>query len=198
LFVPVGDRAPDFSIGIQNSFRYKGFGLSFNLDIRKGGDIFNGTEMALYRNGLSVRTLDRETPRVIKGVLRDGLENTANPTRNNIVVVPYYRNDYYQSTTSTSAGFVEADFIEKDINWMRMRDMTLSYRFTNDLIKRVRMKSATIFVTATDLFLITNYTGADPSVSSNNPSTGGIGGMGIDYGVIATPRTINAGLRVSF
>ncbi|MEJ7821692.1 MAG: SusC/RagA family TonB-linked outer membrane protein [Chitinophagaceae bacterium] len=197
-FVPVGDRAPDFSIGIQNSVRFKGFTLSFNLDIRKGGDIFNGTELALYRNGLSTRTLDRETPRVIKGVLRDGFENTANPTPNNIVIIPYFRNDYYNGTSGFSAGIVEADFVEKDINWVRMRDATLSYRFSNDLIKRIRMKSASIFVTATDLFLLTNYSGADPSVSANNPSGGGIGGIGIDYGAISTPRTLNMGLRVSF
>ena len=198
LFVPVGDRTPDFQMGIQNSFTYKTFTVSFNLDIRKGGDIFNGTEMALYRNGLSTRTLDRETPRIIKGVLRDGLENTANPTPNTIVVTPFYRNDYYQSTASTSAGFVEADFVEKDVNWVRMRDITFAYRFAPNLVKRLRIRSMSFYVTATDLFLLTNYSGADPSVNANNASNGGIGGMGIDYGVVATPRTVSTGLRISF
>ncbi len=197
-FILVGDRAPDFSMGIQNTISYKTFALSFNLDIRYGGDIFNGTEMALYRNGLSLRTLDREQPRIIKGVLNDGLQNTATPTPNNIVIIPFYRNDYYNSTAAGGAGFVEADFIEKDIKWLRMRDMTLSYRFTSDLLKRLRMKSFTFFLTATDLFMITNYTGADPSVNANNSAVGGIGGMGFDFGVIAQPRALNAGIRVSF
>jgi ferric enterobactin receptor len=198
LFVPVGDRAPDFQMGVQNTFTYKTLSLSFNLDIRKGGDIFNGTEMALYRNGLSTRTLDRETPRVIKGVLRDGLENTDHPTVNTIIVTPFFRNDYYQSTSSTSAGFVEADFIEKDINWLRLRDISLSYRFSANILKKLRIRSLSVYVTATDLFLVTNYTGADPAVNTNNSSTGGIGGMGIDYGSISTPRTISTGLRISF
>jgi len=43
-----------------------------------------------------MRTLDRNEPRVIKGVLRDGLENSATPTQNNIVVVPAV------NTTTTS------------------------------------------------------------------------------------------------
>jgi ferric enterobactin receptor len=198
LFVPVGDRAPDFSVGIQNTFTYKELSVSFNLDLRRGGDVWNGTEFALYRNGLSVRTLDRETPRVIAGVLNDGLQNSATPTPNNIVIVPYFRNDYYQNTAATSAGVVEADFIEKDINWIRMRDITFSYRFSGNLTKKLRIKSASFFVTATDLFMITNYSGADPSVNTNNTSVGGIGGIGIDYGVIASPRAVNTGIRFSF
>ena len=197
-FVPVADRAPDFAVGVQNTVTYKGLSLSFNLDMRRGGDIFNGTEMALYRNGISTRTLDRETPRVIKGVLKDGLENTDHPTPNNIVIIPYYRNDYYQSTTASTAGIVEGDFVEKDVDWIRLRDITLSYRLTANVVKKMRIKSASIFVTATDLFMITNYSGADPSVSANNPSTGGIGGIGIDYGSVSTPRTLSAGVRLSF
>jgi hypothetical protein len=196
--VPVGDRTPDFSMGIQNSFSYKSFSVNFNIEIRKGGDIFNGTEMSLYKNGLSTRTLDRENPRVIKGVLRDGLENTNNPTPNTIVVIPYYRNDYYNGTASTSAGTVEADFVEHDVNWMRLRDITLSYRFSSALIKRLRIRTMSFYVTATDLFMITNYTGADPSVNGNNTATGGAGGMGIDFGAVSTPRTISTGLRISF
>ena len=198
LFVPVGDRAPDYTIGMQNTFTYKTLSLSFNIDIRKGGDIFNGTEMMLYKNGLSVRTLDRETPRVIKGVLRDGLENTDKPTQNTIVVTPYYRNDYYNSTSSTSAGFVEADFVEHDIEWLRMRDATLAYRLNTNLLKKWRIRGASIYVTVTNLFLVTNYTGADPAVSANNPSIGGIGGMGIDFGVVPEPRTVSTGIRISF
>ena len=198
LFVPVGDRAPDYTVGIQNTFTYREFTFSFNLDMRRGGDVWNGTEFALYRNGLSLRTLDREVPRVIAGVLNDGLQNSATPTPNNIIITPYYRNDYYQNTTATSAGVVEADFIEKDINWIRMRDLTLSYRLSSSLLKKLRAKSASFYITVTDLFMFTNYNGAVPSVNANNTSIGGIGGIGIDYGVIASPRAINTGIRLSF
>jgi len=143
---------------------------------------------------LSTRTLDRETPRVIKGVLLDGLENTANPTPNTIVITPLFRSDYYTS------GTLAADFIEKDINWLRMRDITLSYRLGKTLLSRQKiLKSATVFCTATDVFMITNYNGADPAVNGNNAGTrGGVGGIGMDFGNLATPRGINFGLNVQF
>ncbi len=194
-FIEVGDREPDFNMGFINSFTlFSNWNLSFNLDIRKGGDIWNGTEWYLYTRGLSTRTLDRETPRVLKGVLQDGLENTANPTPNTIVITPLFRSDYYTS------GTIDADFIEKDIDWVRLRDITLSYKVGKKLISRQKVvKSATVFCTATDVFMITNYNGADPAVNGNNGATrGGIGGIGMDYGNLATPRGVNFGINVQF
>ncbi|MBO9564924.1 MAG: SusC/RagA family TonB-linked outer membrane protein [Niastella sp.] len=188
-FENIADRQPDFKLGIINNFSYKGFNLNFNIDIRKGGDVFNANEMYLYVNGLSKRTLDREQPRVIKGILKDGLENTANPTPNNIAVIPYYTQGFYNASTS------EADFIE-DVNWLRMRDITLSYRLPNAMLKRMRIfKSFQVTVSAQDLFMITNYTGADPNVNSLNATSRGFGGAGIDYGALSNPRRFNFGVR---
>ncbi|HRI24454.1 MAG TPA: SusC/RagA family TonB-linked outer membrane protein [Ferruginibacter sp.] len=192
-FVIAGDRQPDFKIGLINTFYYKNFTLSFNLDFRKGGDVWNGNEYYLYLTGLSKRTLDRETPVVINGVLNDGLQNTTNPTQNTITVYPYYRSDYY------AAGNVsEADFIET-VNWMRLRDATLTYNLPKSLLKRQKIISnASVFITGTDLFMITNYTGADPSVNTNTAFSRGYGGAGIDYGSISTPRGLNIGCKVQF
>lgn len=193
VFSPIGDRAPDFGIGLTNSFTYKNFGLSFLLDIRKGGDIYNATDNYLYARGLSVRSLDREVPRIINGVLRDGLENSANPTRNNIVVVPYITTAYY------SDNYDPADFLEKDINWLRVKDVTLDYRLPKSILERTKVfKTASVFFTGTDLLLITNYKGVDPSVNGLTAASGGLGGSGIDYGSFGLPRTYSFGLRVGF
>ncbi|MGB8192583.1 MAG: SusC/RagA family TonB-linked outer membrane protein [Chitinophagaceae bacterium] len=192
-FVIAGDRQPDFKVGLINSLSYKDFTVSFNLDFRKGGDVFNGNEYFLYLTGLSKRTLDRDRNVNITGVLSDGLQNTDKPTRNTIVINPYYRSDYFSTTVAT-----EADFIES-VNWMRMRDATISYRLPSALLKRQKLvKSASVYVTGTDLFMITNYTGADPSVNANTAFSRGYGGAGIDYGSLATPRGINIGFKVQF
>jgi ferric enterobactin receptor len=192
VFKQAGERQPDFQMGIINTINYKNFSLTFNIDIRKGGDVFNATELVLYRLGLSKQTLDRETPRVVSGVLLDGLENTKTPTKNTIVITPYYRTDYYSSTIA------ENNFIE-DVNWLRMRDITISYKFPESVIKKQNVfRALSFYVTATDVFLITNYTGADPSVNSNNPAIGGWGGIGIDYGSLSNPRSMSFGFRCTF
>jgi TonB-linked SusC/RagA family outer membrane protein len=191
-FVVAGDRNPDFVLGFQNTFKYKNLSLSLLLDIRKGGDIFNGTEFWMYQNGISTRTLDREIPRVVQGVLRDGLENTATPTQNNILVSPYNQNEYYRS------GSIDSDFIEKDVNWLRMRDITLSYRMLPENLKKTVFESLSFNITMTDAFMITNYTGADPAVNGVNASSGGAGGTGFDYGAVSTPRGLNIGVKLGF
>ncbi|OGU01903.1 MAG: hypothetical protein A2W29_01530 [Gemmatimonadetes bacterium RBG_16_66_8] len=182
------DRAPDFLIGLSNTLRWKQFSLSALLDIRKGGDVFNATEHWLTQRGLSTRTLDRWEPRVVKGVLRDGKENTDNPTSNTIVVVPAINTSYYLSMS-------EELFIEKDINWVRLRDVTLSYALPNGIFGT---RNASVFLTGTELFLITNYSGSDPIVNGNTAATGGSGGIGIDYGNFPMPVGINFGVRVGF
>lgn len=192
-FTNIGDRQPDFKVGFINTLTYKDFSLSFNLDTRVGGDVFNGNEYFLFLTGLSKRTLDRENPVLINGVLSDGLQNTKTPTRNVISITPYYRSDYFGNTVAT-----EADFIES-VNWVRLRDATLSYRIPRSLVTRQNVfKSASVFVTGTDVFMLTNYTGADPSVNANTAFARGYGGAGIDYGSLATPRGINIGCRVQF
>ncbi len=195
-YIVVADRQPDFTMGLVNSFTiYKNWNLSFNLDIRKGGDVYNGTEEFLYRVGMSTRTLDRETPRVIRGVLNDGLQNTANPTPNTIVITPLFRSDYY-----TTGGGTSQDFIEKDVNWVRLRDITIAYMLPTSFLKRQKIvKAASVFFTGTDLFILTNYSGADPSTNANNTSArSGVGGVGLDQGNLATPRGLNFGLKVQF
>ncbi|WP_439882066.1 SusC/RagA family TonB-linked outer membrane protein [Pontibacter sp. MBLB2868] len=189
----VGDRQPDFNVGLTNTFTYKNLSLNFLLDFRKGGDVYNATEHYLVTRGLSPKTLDRDTPRIVKGVLKDGLENTANPTPNNIPIDLARNSSYWKSI------YPESSFIEKDINWVRLRDVTLNYRLPSDVLSRAKfIKDASIFVTGTDLFLLTNYSGLDPVANGNSAAVGGAGGTGFDYGNFPLPRGLNFGIRAGF
>jgi TonB-linked SusC/RagA family outer membrane protein len=187
LFLNAGyDRTPKYTVGLTNTFKYKKFALNFLLDFRRGGDIFNATEWYLTTRGLSKETLDRNTPRVVQGVLRDGKENTANPTKNTIVVVPSVQTGYYTSMS-------EELFIQKNINWVRLQDVRLTYQLPARLAR-----NASVYVSGTDLFLITNYTGLDPIVNGNTAAVGGSGATGIDFGNLPIPRAINAGFTFGF
>ncbi len=189
IFIDGGyDRQPDYTIGLTNTFRHRRWTLNFLVDIRKGGDVLNATEQFLTARGLSKRTLDREKPRVIAGVLRDGKENSATPTQNTIVVIPAVQTQFYTSIS-------EELFIEKDINWLRMRDITLRYQLPRGFL---RTRDASVFVTGTDLFLITNYSGLDPIVNGNTAAVGGSGASGIDYGNFPMPRGFTFGFKVGF
>ena len=188
----IADRTPDFTLGTLNSFRYKNWSLNFLWDLKVGGDVYNGTDQLLTGIGKSERTADRGTPVVVEGVLSDGLQNTANPTKNTLVVIPQYQSTYYTTMP-------DEEFVQKDVNWFKLRDLTLNYYFPDKSLKRLKgFKGLSIFLTGTDLVLITNYYGADPAVNANNPGTNGVGGYGMDLGSAPTPLGISFGLKANF
>lgn len=180
------DRQPKYTIGISNTLRTRRLSLSFLVDLRRGGDVFNATEHYLTTRGLSARTLDREQARIVPGVLRDGKENTANPTPNSIVVVPAVNNQFYTSMS-------EELFIEKNIHWLRLRDITLRYELPGRFLTA---REASVFITGTDLLILTNYSGFDPIVNGNTAAVGGSGAAGVDFGNFPMPRGITFGLKL--
>ena len=190
----IGERNPDFTLGVNNSFSIYGkFNLSFLLDIRKGGDIMNGTAYARTLVGHTALTLDRERAQIVPGILNDGLQETDKPTTNTIQIYPF-------STSYYSDGRIyPVSFMERGVNWLRLRQLSLGYSLPKAFLNRLGFENATVFVNGTDLFILTNYSGADPTATnSNNASTQGIGGFGIDWFSTSIPRGFSAGIRVDF
>jgi TonB-linked SusC/RagA family outer membrane protein len=190
--VLIADRTPDFTLGTLNSFRYKNWSLSFLWDLKVGGDIYNGTDQLLTGLGKSLRTSNRNMPVLVQGVLNDGLQNSATPTANTLAITPQYLSSYYTSLP-------DEEFVQHNVNWLRLRDLTLNYMLPQRALQHLKgFKGLSAFVTGSDLILITNYYGSDPAVNANNPGTGGIGGYGMDLGSAPTPLGLSFGVRANF
>jgi TonB-linked SusC/RagA family outer membrane protein len=188
-FIDAGyDRQPNYTVGLTNTFKRNRLSLDFLLDFRRGGDVFDATQHYLTTRGLATSTLNRNDPLVVPGVLKDGKEDTATPTVNNIVIVPAVQTSYYTNMS-------EELFIQKNINWVRLRDIQLSYALPEGFLGA---RNASAFVKGTDLFLLTNYRGLDPIVNGNSAAVGGSGGTGIDFGNFPMPRGVNFGFRMGF
>jgi TonB-linked SusC/RagA family outer membrane protein len=188
-FVDAGyDRTPRWLMGVTNNLRFGKTTVSMLWDFRRGGDVFNATQHFLTTRGLTPLTLDREAPRVVPGVLRDGRENSANPTPNNIVVIPAVQPGFY-------TGISEEMFIERNINWVRLRDITLRFPLPT---RALNARNASAFLRGTDLLLFTNYTGLDPIVNGNTAAVGGSGAVGIDFGNFPMPRGFSFGITLGY
>jgi hypothetical protein len=188
-FVDAGyDRQPLWTMGVTNNFKYKKATVQMLWDFRRGGDVFNATQHFLTTRGLTMQTLDRETPRIIPGVLRDGKQNTATPTQNTIVVIPQVQPAFYTNMS-------EELFVEKNINWVRLRDVTLRVELPP---RYLHARRASAFVRGTDLLLFTNYSGLDPIVNGNTAAVGGSGAVGIDFGNFPMPRGFSFGITLGY
>src|SRR5690242_18792806 len=196
----VGNREPDYIGGFENTLRYKRFTFSFLLDIRIGGDVFNGTEYAMVQNGLSKQTLlnDRQSV-TLKGVSSvTGADTT----------VTY---DASQSYTIGSTTYAGTDMIQRywsnyaansynfitSVNWLKLRSVSLSYDFSDVLKNQKVIKGLTATAIGTNLFTWTNYKGMDPEVSAAG-GTGGSGSTGIDYLGVPAVASFTFGVNVKF
>ncbi|MES2332835.1 MAG: SusC/RagA family TonB-linked outer membrane protein [Bacteroidota bacterium] len=185
----VGNREPDFIGGFNNTFRYKHLSLSFLLDIRKGGDVFNGTEYALVANGLSKLTTqnDRQSVTVtgVNSVTGADFNQTYSAGQTYTVGTQtlsgnYLIQQYWGNYAANSYNFITS------VNWVKLRSLSLTYDFTDHFRNKKIIKGLSVTAVGTNLWTLTNYKGMDPEVSAAG-GTGGSGSQGIDYlGVPAT------------
>lgn len=189
----IADREPKLRFGIVSSLTYKNLRLSTLLAGRYGATVVNGTKRTMMSFGTSWESVDlRESgPHVFSGVLRDGNENTDNPTRNTIAF------DYREYGATTYLGGDE-DWIEKNVNYLRMQELRLSYRIPSRLLTRSRIISGMdVYFVGNDLFTWTNYSGIDAVGNTVSAAAGGTGGEGYDVWSIPNPRGISFGLSLT-
>lgn len=78
---------------------------------------------------------------------------------------------------------------------MRMKNVQLGYTFPSALMKRLSVQSLRLYVGATNLFTVTDYTGFDPEIGEGYD---GSLDMGIDRATYPQPRTYTFGLNLTF
>lgn len=195
----IGNREPEVIGGLNNNFRYKNMGFSFLLDIRKGGDIYNGTEYYLTNNGLGMRTLDRESVTVsgVSLTTAEPLTYTYEAGETYIINGASYSGEYMIQAYWASYCSNAYNFMTKT-NWLRLRSVSLSYDFTSLLGNRKIFKELSASVAGYNLWLWTNYKGMDPEVSVSGSGTGGSGSMGIDYCGVPATRSLTFSLNATF
>ncbi|MCZ2459336.1 MAG: SusC/RagA family TonB-linked outer membrane protein [Chitinophagales bacterium] len=196
----VGNREPDFLGGINNTLRYKKLTLSFLLDIRKGGDVFNGTEYYLVVYGLSKRTLLNNR----QSVTVSGVNSITGADFNQT----YDAGQTYTIGSTTVAG---TDMIQRywsnyaansmnfitSVNWLKLRSLSLTYDFTSMLKSQKVIKGISATAVGTNIFTWTNYKGMDPEVSAAG-GTGGSGSTGIDYLGVPAIASFTFGVNITF
>ena len=182
----IGDPNPDFILGWNNSFRIKDVKLGFLLDWREGGDLWNGTAWALSFFGRSQLTADtrEEAATPISGVLKsNGQPNT----------IPVVRDQSYWTSSLGGFGAVGEQFVQ-DGGWLRLREVSLSYKLPLDLLGVNFINSADISVLGRNLWFQSDYEGIDPETSL----TGTGNGQGFDYFNMPSTSSIIFKLNLNF
>ena len=192
----MGDREPKLKFGLTTNISWKNFRLSAVASGRFGATVVNGTMRDLMGTGSSWQSVEmrEKGPVVFEGVLKDGKQNSANPTVNTIAV------DYSNYGSYTYTG-TDEDWLEKNVNYLRLSEVRLSYNVPQKWLKNATknfLSAASVWVKGTDLVTLTNYSGIDVVCNSNSASLGGSGGVGIDLWGFPSPRGFAFGFNLTF
>ncbi len=155
----VGSQQADMLFGLTNSFKYKGFGLSFLIDARIGGDIFSGTNHNLQAAGAAAVTAPggKRDEFLVNGVVADGKGGFK---QNEVKVKPQ---DYWGRVTSATGnlGITEANIY--DATNVRLRNVQLSYTFPKAMLHKTPFQKLKLGFSCNNVLMISSHlNGVDP------------------------------------
>lgn len=159
----LGNSQPKWVAGLNNSFTYKNWNLSFLFDTQQGLEKYNQLDNFMSAFGIAAYTENRDQTIIFPGVLADGTPNTkkvwlgqgVGPDGVNYGASGYYRAVYRGVTEN----FVQ------DASWVRLRTLSLSYNLPERWLKDCFIKQASLSFTGNNLWLSTPYNGFDPEAS---------------------------------
>ncbi|MGM0565874.1 MAG: TonB-dependent receptor [Bacteroidota bacterium] len=170
----VGSPHPDFSGGLNNSFKYKDFSLSFFIQFTYGNEIYNGVRQ--YTENMTISN-DNQLTTVLDRWMQPGDET----------YVPRLNGRYNNQITS--------HYIE-DGSYARLKNVTFSYNLPVDKLGIGNsITSARIYFQGENLYTLTSYSGMDPEVNYSGVSNIT---RGVDFFTYPQVRMYTLGINMKF
>lgn len=166
----LGDVVPTYFGGITNTFKYKNFDMNFLFRFSGGNKIFNETRQQMlsyqFRNNITEILGRWQSPQ--------------NPGDGQTPILVANQHARANEASVTSRFVEKGDFILLD-------NIQIGYSFDKQLLERINLKKARVFLTAQNLWMITKYKGADPEMISS---------AGVDLFGVPRNRIITVGVNV--
>lgn len=167
----LGRGTPDWSAGWSNSFSYKSITLNALIGVQWGGQIYSGTNSYAYGAGLHKNTLvGREqcqqsgTP-YSQCFVAEGVDVNGGKNKTGVVPSSYY---------SHIANNISEEFVY-DANFIKLRQLKLSYKLPQKFMAKIPVRSATISATGRNLFYIyDSVPNIDPESAINRGNAQGL------------------------
>lgn len=195
----IGDVNPDWIGSVINNLTFKGITLGFQIDVRKGGDIWNGSRGAMSYFGTSKETANRGSAVTFQGLTGhlnaagevvhfDGSGNeVAGPGAANTIATTYDQY-YWQNIGSSFVGPAESDV--DDGSYIKLREASIGYSLPQKMLGKT-FNNLSIALFANNIILHTKYQGVDPETSLAGPANG----QGLDY--FNNPGAKSYGIRLN-
>ena len=188
----IGNATPDFTGGFNFSGYLYGFDFSANFNYMVGNQVYNANKVEFTssrkfsnRNLINMMDVDKRWSN-IDWTTGEIISDAATLKQVNAGKTMW---------TPTIGTAVFSDWAVEDASFLRLQSATIGYTLPEELTKKVHLRRARVYVTGTNLFCLTKYSGYDPEVDTRRatPLT-----PGVDYS--AYPKSIGfvAGVNLTF
>jgi TonB-linked SusC/RagA family outer membrane protein len=187
----IGDANPKNTGGFNINADAYGFDLAAVFSWSYGNDVYNANKIE-YTTG-------RYQFRNMIDIMADGKRWTnLDPATSELVNDPATLAAMNVNTTMWSpymARHVFSDWAVEDGSYLRLNTLSLGYTIPPVLTKKVHIQNLRFYASAYNVFILTNYSGFDPEVSSRRNT---VLTPGLDYSAYPKSRQILYGLNLTF
>lgn len=166
--VYLGSSLPKITGGWGLKFNYGRWSLNAQFNFRVGNKVVNAARMnaeSMYNNNNQAASV-----------------NWRWRVEGQVAEIP-------RALYNSGYNWLGSDRFVEDASFMRLNYLSLGYSFDPKLLRKFGLNSLSINLNASNLFCLTNYSGADPEV--------GYGGLGVATDNARTPRSRQFTARVS-
>ncbi len=196
----IGNTNPKYVGGFGLSGQWKNFDFAANFTYMLDFDINNATAYAL--SSVSGSSKNTQYTNVLTD-FKDGWRYTSDTDYENL-----YKNYYDDGATDAYIAMntgkslwnpedvrnnVTHSYFIEDGSFLRCSDVTLGYTFPTKLIKKIGLSKLRLYLSASNLFIITGYSGFDPEVDIQTGLT-----PGMDYNRYPRSRSFTFGANINF
>ena len=161
----LGNPFPWLTYGINLSAEWKGLDVSLFFQGVYGNEIYNAVRL---------RTEGTGNEATLSTTMRD-VWTTSNPDGS----IP--------NPNGSAMNREDSDRFIEDGSYLRLKNLQIGYSLPQRWISKIGMSRLRIYLSGSNLFTVTRYTGYDPEV-----------GGGVDYGNYPQSRTFMLGLNINF
>ncbi|MGY0425449.1 MAG: SusC/RagA family TonB-linked outer membrane protein [Polaribacter sp.] len=189
----IGNGNSNWVFGISNNITYKNLDLSFSFDGRSGGVIYSTTNQKMWWGGTHLGTVNQFRDDAFNGkktFIGNGVIVTSGEAKydvdGNIILDTrtYKKNDVavnYINYMQKTSNKINTNYQYYSQSFIKLREVSLTYNFNKEIMKKTFLKDASISLVGRNLFLFANVSNIDPD-------------SGIDK--LQTPSTRNFGINV--
>ncbi|MGH7576888.1 MAG: SusC/RagA family TonB-linked outer membrane protein [Longimicrobiales bacterium] len=166
----LGSPIPDFIYGFNARFTYGGFDLSAGFAGQSGNKVFNAKKAVRF----GVETFERSY-----------LDRWTGPGTSNTE----------PRVTNAGHNYQASEYFLEDGSFLKLHSAQLGYELPQNWVSGLSVARARLYVSGTNLFIVSDYPGYTPEVVDPNAS---VINSGIDLGLYPPARTLTFGVDVSF